>query len=73
MLSVQDLLLDSKCNFVKILEINYLKEEEIVYNITTEYPNNFIAYDILVHNMNKIIIIINDQDEEFEILPHFLV
>lgn len=28
----------------------------LVYNLTTERPNNYIAYDYVVHNMNKIVI-----------------
>ncbi|CAK67125.1 unnamed protein product (macronuclear) [Paramecium tetraurelia] len=72
-LTVTDLIFDSNERLVNILQINQLKDTEIVYNITTSYPNNFIAFDFLVHNMNKIFIQINGFNEEFEILPYFLV
>ncbi|CAD8201346.1 unnamed protein product [Paramecium pentaurelia] len=72
-LSESDLLFDSNGQFVNIVQINEVRETELVYNITTQYPNNFIAYDILVHNMNKIYIEIENQREEFQVLPHFLI
>ncbi|CAD8209216.1 unnamed protein product [Paramecium octaurelia] len=57
-LSATDLIFDSNERFI---------------NITTEYPNNFIAFDFLVHNLNKIRVEIYENREEFEVMPGFLV
>ncbi|CAD8079308.1 unnamed protein product [Paramecium sonneborni] len=66
-LSINDLLFDSNGKFVNIVQINFIKEAETVYNITTKYPNNFIAFDFFVHNMNILQVEINGQIVQMEI------
>ncbi|CAD8064202.1 unnamed protein product [Paramecium sonneborni] len=74
-LSVDDLLFDSNGDYVKIVQINEMKQKEIVYNITTEYPNNFVAFDILVHNMTIIMVQLLQDNKMFnlEVEAHTLI
>ncbi|CAD8211322.1 unnamed protein product [Paramecium octaurelia] len=73
-LTLEDKLLNQDNTFIKILSIQKLNKFDYVYNLNLQYPNNYLAFGFLAHNMNIINIVIDEQNqEEFEYFPGMLI
>ncbi|CAD8179229.1 unnamed protein product [Paramecium pentaurelia] len=68
-LTLEDKLLFEDNTFINIISIQKLNQFDYVYNLHLKYPNNYLVFGFLAHNMNIIYVQINGKNFKIEYFP----